>query len=130
MSVPVSVTHVGVATAVSLSGGTFGAGPIDTSFSATYAAQIQNQQDVVNAVSVPVVLELGNVAKVRILIARCTGNSATLLLTSADGTDQKVPLSGGGLVALHFPTLGDELTTIKVSGDGSTVSYYVAGDLD
>jgi hypothetical protein len=130
MSLPVTVEHVGVATARSCLD-IFGCGPMDTSYTASYSAQCQNQQDIVGAIGAnpPVVLELGNVAKVRILIARCVGNSVTLLLTSADGSLQAVPLSGGGLVQLFEPNVGDEITDIEVKGDGSTVSYYVAGDI-
>lgn len=132
MSIPVTIHHTGVATAQALSFGMFGSGPIDTSFTATYASQCENQMDVVGASgsNPPVVLQLGSVAKVRVLIVKCLGNAATLLLTSARGATQMVPLSGGGLVILHLPTLGDDLTEVAVAGDGSTISYYVAGDLD
>ena len=128
MSIPVAINHVGVLTATAWTN-SFGASPVDTSFAAVYASQINNQQDIVGATSTPVTLQLGNVAKVRVLIARCTGNSVVLKLTSAKGTEQAVPLSGGGIVVLHLPVLGDELTAVKVTGDGSTVSYFIAGDL-
>ena len=131
MSIPVAINHSGVATARAWAGSAFGASPIDTSFAGCYAAQIENQADIVGATGTnpPVALELGSVGKVRVFIARCVGNSVTLKLTSARGANQLVPLSGGGLVILHLPVLGDELTEILVAGDGSTVAYYVAGDL-
>ena len=130
MSLPVVVEHVGVATSKACLD-SFGSGPMDTNFTAYYSAQCQNQQDIVGAVGAnpTVVLELGNVASVRVLIARVVGNSVTLLLTSADGVQQKLPLSGGGLALLFLPNVGDEITEIDVAGDGSTVSYYVAGDV-
>ena len=69
-------------------------------------------------------------------IIKLTGSSRTFKTSgptseaSARGATQMVPLSGGGLVILHLPTLGDDLTEVAVAGDGSTISYYVAGDLD
>lgn len=131
MSVPVVINHTGVLTACAW-GSSFGSGPIDTSLAASYGAQIQNQQDIRGAISPspPVTLELGNVAAVRFLQARCIGNSVVLALTSAKGTQQLVPLSGGGELILHLPVVGDELTAVQVYGDGSTVTYFLAGDLD
>lgn len=129
MSTPIIVNHTGVAVGTS-SGGSFGCGPFDTSFNATYAAQKSGQDDVVNAtLGAPLELPLENVAGVRVLIIRVTGNSVTLLLTSASGTLQKIPLSSGGLMIFHQPTLGDEFTAIGIVGNAATVSYFIAGDL-
>ena len=129
MSTPIIVNHAGVAVGTS-SGGSFGCGPFDTSFNATYAAQKSGQDDVVNATLLaPLELPLENVAGVRVLIISVSGNSVTLLLTSALGTLQKIPLSSGGIMIFHQPTLGDEFTAIEIVGNGATVSYFVAGDL-
>jgi hypothetical protein len=118
--------------AISLGMSAMGAGPVDTSFRYTAAAKLENQRDIVGATgsNPSVTLELGSITKVRVIVAVVVGNSVQLKLTSAAGTDQLVPLSAGGLFMMFLPTLGDELTAIKVVGDGSTVSYIVAGDTD
>ena len=129
MSTPVIIRHTGIATALSTWNG-FGSSPVDTSFTATYAAHKESQLDVVGATDMaPAVIPLENVIKVRVLIIKCTGNSLKLVVTSARGTDQALPLSAGGILMLHLPTLGDELTAIKLVGTGATVDYFIAGDL-
>ena len=129
MSTPVIVRHTGIATAISTWNG-FGSSPVDTGFYGVYAAHKESQLDVIGATDMaPVVVPLENVIKVRVLIVKCTGNSLKLVLTSARGTDQAIPLSAGGSMVFHFPTLGDELTAIKLVGTGATVDYFIAGDL-
>ena len=130
MSVPAIVRHTGVLTSTSTSQTNWASsGPFDTTFTATYAAQKQSQEDVLNATEeAPLVIPLENVAKVRVLVCTATGNSVTVLTTTAAGVDQAETLSGGGIIIKHIPVLGDEITAIKVVGTNATFSYFIAGD--
>jgi hypothetical protein len=128
---PVIVKHSGIAIGTASSGCSIGlaCGPFDTSFCAAYEASKTSQDDISDATLLaPFVLPLENVAKVRVLIVRATGDSATMLLTSAAGVDQEIPLSGGGMQIFHQPNPDDAFTAIKFIGTNSTVSYFIAGD--
>ena len=128
---PVIVKHSGIAVGNASSGCSSGLafGPFDTSFCATYEASKTSQDDIVNATLLaPFVLPLENVVNVRVLIVRATGDSVTMLLTSAAGADQEIPLSGGGVQIFHQPNPDDAFTAIKFIGNNSTVSYFIAGD--
>lgn len=128
MSVPTIIRHTGVLTAQTSASAVYGAGPVDTSFYATYATHKSGQIDVVGATVTAQPLELENVVKVRVIAMSITGNSGTLVLTSARGATQQIPLSTGGQYLQHFPTVGDEVTAIAFKGDGVTVTYFIAGD--
>ena len=126
---PIVIKHTGIAVGNSCAGA-FGAGPVDTGFCGTYAAYKEGSFDLVGAtLGAPNVMDLENVVKVRVLIVQLSGNSAQMLLTSAAGTDQAVQLSSGGQCIMFEPAVGSEITGIKFVGDGSTVSYLIAGDL-
>jgi hypothetical protein len=129
MSIPSMVKHTGVLVS-STSANSCGPRPasdaIDTGFTATYAAAKGGQFDLTTGS--PVSLPFENIAKVRVLQMTVSGNSLTLLLTSAAGTDQAIRLSAGVPLLLHLPSLGDELTAIKVQGNGASGSYFIAGD--
>ena len=128
---PVRIKHTGVlvggacaSCACGLNGGIF-----DTTFGATYATGKGGQDDIANAtLMAPFVLPLENVVKVRVLAIRATGNTVKMLLTSAAGADQEVLLGGDGLHIFHQPNVGDEITAIKFVGNGTTVSYFIAGE--
>lgn len=62
---------------------------------------------------------------IRVIAFRAVnGDSFQLQLTSGLGASQLVPCSG--LVVLHVPKVGDEITTLKVVGAGN-VEYFLAG---
>ena len=129
MSTPVRVAHTGVLVGSSSSCSFVPGGVFDTTFGATYATNKSGQDDIVNATLLaPFVLPLENVVKVRVLAVRASGNTVKMLLTSSAGADQEVLLGGGGLHLFHQPNVGDEITSIKFVGNGTTVSYFIAGD--
>jgi len=130
MSIPSIVRHSGVLTNTqTLPPCGMRAGDVaDTGFVCTYGASKGDQLDISGSAPQTVTLPLGNIAKVRVLLARAIGNSGTLLLTSARGTDQAFPLPVGGQILLHFPALGDEITAIKVTATNTTVAYFLSGD--
>jgi hypothetical protein len=130
MSIPVIIKHTGIAVGTSSVPGGLCAGPFDTTFTASMAAHKSSEIDVVGATDLaPLVIPLENVVKVRVLVISVSGNSVKLVLTSARGTDQAIPLSSGGLMVFYAPTVGDEFTAIKLVGTGATVSYLIAGNL-
>ena len=130
MSTPIIMNHTGIAVGTSSQPGGLAAGPFDTSWSLTCSAHKAGEIDIVAAtLGSPKVLALENVVKVRVLLLQVTGNTVTVLLTSSKGTDQAIPLSSGGKQMFYAPTVGDEFTAIKFVGDGSTVSYMLAGEL-
>jgi hypothetical protein len=129
MGIPARIIHTGslLAESTSETWG-FSGGPVSTSFHATYAAQKQAQEDVAGAtMGSPLTVPLENVVKVRIGIFTATGGSGILILTSAAGVNQAVPLSVGGVFMFHNPHAGDEITSIKLAGT-LTVQYFIAGD--
>jgi hypothetical protein len=129
MSTPIVINHTGIGVGNSSAAGGLAAGPFDSSFSITCSAHKAGEIDIVNATDIaPKVLALENVVKVRVLMVSVTGNTVKMLLTSSKGTDQAIPLSSGGRQLFHAPTVGDEFTAIKFVGDGSTVSYLLAGE--
>jgi hypothetical protein len=133
MSVPARIKHTGSLIAESQSScfWTLSGGPINTSFHATYAAQKQAQDGVLNVlVGAPLSLPFENITRVRVGIFQATGAPCTLLLTSAAGASQAIPMSDGGIFLFHNPGVGDEFTAIAVAGTGpATVSYFIAGDV-
>ena len=131
MPTPVAIRHTGVLVGTSSAGGFCcnGLASFDTTFGATYATQKSGQDDIVNATLLaPFVLPLENVVKVRVLAIRTTGNAVKMLLTSSAGTDQAIVVSSEGLQVFHQPNVGDEITAVKFVGNGTTVSYFIAGD--
>lgn len=131
MSIAALVRHTGSLVAESSSPfWTLNGGPINTSFCATYAAQKQAQDGVLNVlVGAPLVLPLENITNVRVGAFQAIGGSCTLMLTSAAGSNQAIPLSDSGIFIFHNPNVGDEFTAIKIIGAGPlTVSYFIAGD--
>lgn len=130
MPIPSIVRHSGVLANTQTSTGCGGrdSDVADTSFVNTYEASKDDQVDVAGVSPQTVTLPLGNVTKVRVLLAKAVGTSVVLLLTSASGADQAVPLSAGGQLLLHLPEPGDEITAIKVTATNATVAYFLAGD--
>jgi hypothetical protein len=129
MPIPALIKHSGFLIAkATVPASSDAEGPISTDFCAIYAANKRAQEDIAGATMLaPVVLPLENVVKVRVGVFFATGGSCVLLLTSAAGTDQAVPLGDAGLYLFHNPHAGDEITAIKLVGTG-TVSYFIAGD--
>lgn len=75
----------------------------------------------------PFALSLDSIVKVRFLALKVnSGASVKMLLTSADGTEQKLQVSG--LLLWHAPNAGDEITAIKLVGTAD-VELLLAGDL-
>jgi hypothetical protein len=129
MSTPIIIKHTGIAVGTSSAPGGLAAGPFDSSFSITCSAHKTSSIDIVGAtLGAPKVLDLENVVKVKVLLLEVTGNTVSMLLTSSKGVDNAIPLSSGGKQMFYAPTVGDEFTAIKFVGDGSTVSYMMAGE--
>ena len=77
-------------------------------------------------VGAPVSLPLEAIAKVRVLGLSATGGAAVAMITTAAGTDQKIPCSG--LLLWQSPLPGDEITAVKLYGASASVEYFIAGD--
>lgn len=80
----------------------------------------------VSSPAAPVSVQIAPVTKARVLAFRAgPGADLTLLLTSAAGAAQKVPLAG--TFVWQSPHEGDEVTAIALQGIGD-VTYIVTGE--
>ncbi len=75
--------------------------------------------------SAPFAIPLEGIAKVRVLAAVGEGPGMGVKITWAGGTEQVLPASG--VVLIHAPAVGDEITAISAFGQG-TFRYLIAGD--
>lgn len=99
---------------------------LSLAFTATYAQMDAGSFSFLGTLPSPFVLNPGGITKVRALVIRCLdAQSIQVLVSSALGTDQKVPCSG--LFFMHCPKAGDELTAVKLVGSGR-IEYLAAGD--
>jgi len=100
---------------------------LSLAFKATYAQMDAGSLSFSGTDSVPFVLNPGGITRVRALAVRTLDSqSIQIRLTSAAGSDQKVPCSG--LFVLHCPKAGDELLEVKLVGSGR-IEYLAAGDV-
>lgn len=80
----------------------------------------------VSSPAVPVPVLIAPVAKARVLAFRPDpGADLTLLLTSAAGAAQKIPLTG--VFMWQSPRSGDEITAVALQGIGA-VTFVVVGE--
>lgn len=99
---------------------------LSLAFAAQYAQVDSGSFSFLGTNLAPYVMNPGGVTKVRLLAVRAIdGQSLEALLTSGLGTDQVVPFSG--LLLIHCPVAGTELTAVKLLGQGR-IEYLIAGD--
>lgn len=99
---------------------------LSLAFAAIYAQVDSGSFSFLGTNLAPYVMNPGGVTKVRLLAVRAIdGQTLQALLTSSLGTDQVVPFSG--LLLVHCPAAGTELTAVKLLGSGR-IEYLVAGD--
>src|SRR4051812_6500819 len=90
---------------------------IDLAFQQTYDAVFADGLPIASTLIAPFVPALGAVAAVRAIAIRAVdGQSLVVLLTSAAGVDQKIPVSD--LLLVRAQNTGDQFTAIKIVGTG------------
>jgi hypothetical protein len=128
MAQPVTILHQGTLTEQPFCGSSSGslADIADTSFRGTYQASKTARISVVAAtLSVPFVLSLDGIAKVRAISVKAqAGATITTLLTSASGSDQAISATA---LLIHAPNSGSQFTAIKFVGTAD-LEIVIAGD--
>ncbi len=91
----------------------------------TFAAQVAGRSDVDATDAAPSALDLGGVAAVRLVLVRSVASAPMVaLVTSARGTDQRVPFDD---VLVAHASAGDPIVAISIVGVGP-IEHVVAGD--
>jgi len=94
---------------------------------ATYGAAKGGAISVNSTDLAPFVLPLEGIAKGRMIgIGLISGQTIKVLLTTALGVDQAIPVSDK--LFLHMPSAGDEFTAVKLVGVAD-IQYFLAGDV-
>lgn len=99
---------------------------VDLAFDETYDAVMAASLPIASTLLDPFVLPLGAVTKVRAVCVRVVdGASVQVLVSSAAGNDQAIPVSD--LVLVRAQNDGDQLTAVKVVGT-ARIEYLIGGD--
>lgn len=94
-------------------------------FCGLYGQSDEASVHVIGTVPSPYVVPLKSILRVRMFALKIlSGGPVVLLLTSAAGVDQQVPVSSQ--ILFNNPT-GDAFTNIEIVGDAD-VEYMLAGD--
>lgn len=100
---------------------------LSLSTTATYGAAKGGAISVNSTDIAPFVVPLEGIVKGRMIgIGIISGQTVKVLLTTALGTDQAIPVSDK--LFLHMPSAGDEYTALKIVGVAD-IQYFLAGDV-
>ncbi len=94
-------------------------------FQATYA-QAKGSAPFIQSTDVaPFVVPFEGISRAHAYLILVNGPSMVVKITTAEGADQEIPVSG--MFLWHSPNNSDAITAIKIVGTGS-VQYFLAGD--
>lgn len=100
---------------------------INLAFKATYDGVTGGGLTINGTDLAPFIPALGSIAAVRALAVRAVdGQSLKLLVSSAAGADQAIPVSD--LLLVRAQNTGDQLTAIKIVGTGR-IELLIAGNV-